>query len=49
MHWVRGMENLKERGKRRQDRGVDDVVYLQDFVVFNYFWPVRQKMFYLCR
>lgn len=42
------MENLKERGKRRQDRGVDDVMYSQDSIVFNYFQPVRQNMFYLC-
>lgn len=39
------MENL-ERGKRVQNR--DDVMHSQDFVVFNYFQPVRQNMFYLC-
>lgn len=37
-----------KREERGQDRGVDDVVHSQDFVVFNYFQPVRQNMFYLC-
>lgn len=43
------MENMKKKqGKGGWDRGVGDVVYSQDFVVFNYFQPVRQNMFYLC-
>lgn len=43
-----GMENLKERGRRGQERGMHDVMSSQDCVVFNYFQPVRQNMFYLC-
>lgn len=45
---VRNGKRKKKQGKRGRDRGVGDVVYSQDFVVFNYFQPVRQNMFYLC-
>lgn len=42
------MENLKERGRRGQERGMHDVMSSQGCVVFNYFQPVRQNTFYLC-